>query len=262
MVPKPPIRNFDFYQLEDRVLLNADCVDLEIQPQDIVDVFGANDNGMDKAIDLFADADGQVVATGPNPPAESNETVDDLPPPSQTDDTNASGELPTLRLEVIFIDDAVVDAEQLLQGLRANRTDVEWKIFQLDGTRNGIDQISQSLSGLSDVDAIHLISSGDGTNVRLGQVELTTQSTAAYAGDLARWADALGTAAELHLYGCDLSNTADGRTLSAAIATLCQCEVTTWDVDQDHDSIQSDDIESGMIELDFDKTSDSSQDDD
>ncbi len=215
-----PIRNFDFYQLEDRVMMNADAIDVEIDPQEIIDMFGsAEDFGL-------ASSDGQVVAADSTQPTDRTATVNDLPPPIgiETADPNLTDAL--RRREVIFIDDAVEDAEQLLKSLRAERADVQWMIFQLDGNRNGIDQVSQSLNNLSGVNAIHLIVHDHGHGIRLGDTFLTLESASAYAGQIATWANALDLDADILIHGCDLADTTDGKTLVDSLEALCDCQVT------------------------------------
>ncbi len=223
---KRPIRNFDFYQLEDRVMMSADAVDIEIDPQEIVEMFGSVEDS------FFSGSDGQVIASDSTQPTEHTATVNDLPPTIgiETADPNQTDAL--LRREVIFIDDAVQDAEQLLKSLRADRTDVQWMIFQLDGNRNGIDQISQSLNNLSGVDAIHLLVHGHGDGIQLGDTLLTLDSAPAYAAQIATWADSLDTDADLLIHGCDLASTADGRTLIDSLGALCDCDVASSGNDQ------------------------------
>ncbi len=148
---------------------------------------------------------------------------------------------PALRLEVVFIDGGVDDAETLLDGLRGNREDhTQWLVLELSADEDGIDQITHALSKLSGVDAVHILSHGDGEGIQLGNTRLDVDTAAGYAGEIASWANSLDADADLLIYGCDLASTASGRDLIDSVGALCDCDVAASDDATGHGSLGGD----------------------
>ncbi|MCH1442093.1 MAG: DUF4347 domain-containing protein, partial [Rubripirellula sp.] len=77
--------------------------------------------------------------------------------------------------EIVFIDTGVQNHETLEVGFREG---VE--VLILEGTQDGVTQISQALQGRADLDAIHLISHGSAGSLRLGSAELSSESMTQY----------------------------------------------------------------------------------
>ncbi len=231
MVVNHPNRVFDFYLLEERVLLSGDGLDSgEGVPH-------AETELLDAMIAQLAES-GAAIATEPGPEsvsANAAATEADESPLTEPDEplqTDLSR-----RLEVVFVDDSVEDAEGLLDGLRdPSATDTQWLVVRLSSSEDGISQISETLGGLSGVDAIHLVSHGDRQGLQLGDTRLDTETIAAYAGDIASWAGALDADADLLLYGCDLAGSDEGRALVDSIAALCDCDVAASDDVTGHQS--------------------------
>lgn len=222
-----PTRIFDFYQLEDRVLLSGDSLDgaelgLEGDPA-LVDA-------------LMADlaADGEAAPNAPR--AESDALL------TEAADIRDSSTLdPALPIEVVFVDAAVEDADVLINGLRDSASEpIQWIVIELDGQRDGIDQITSALARLSGVDAIHLVSHGDGEGIYLGNTRLDLNSMEAYASQVATWASSMDVDADLLLYGCDLASTEEGRTLIELLSTLTACDVAASDDATGHESLGGD----------------------
>ena len=226
-------RVFDFYPLEDRILLSGEGLDG-------VDVDAAPDADLVSALTAeFADADGQAMES---PSGDLDQVADaDAVTAADHDLADTPTFDPTLPLEVVFVDSAVDDADTLLNGLRGDAENpTQWVIVELSATDDGIEQITRTLSRLSDVDAIHILSHGDGRGLRLGDARLDLDTAAGYAADIASWADALDADADLLIYGCDLASTADGQALIDSLAALCDCDVAASDDDTGHDSLGGD----------------------
>ncbi|MBK9113305.1 MAG: DUF4347 domain-containing protein [Nitrospira sp.] len=123
--------------------------------------------------------------------------------------------------EVVFVDPTVPDYESLLAGMGPN---VE--VVVLDASRDGVEQIAESLTGRSGIDAIHLISHGDAGTLQLGTGTLTAESMSTrYVDELATVQQALSEQADILVYGC---NFAEGDVGQAAVARLA--ELTGADV--------------------------------
>ncbi|WP_372898259.1 DUF4347 domain-containing protein, partial [Stieleria sp.] len=148
---------------------------------------------------------------------------------------------PTRRLEVVFVDAGVDDSETLLAGLRDGSADgTQWSIVRLSSDEDGVTQITQTLAELSGVDAIHIVSHGDGEGIQLGGVRLDVDTAEGYAGDIAAWANSLDSDADLLIYGCDLASTDQGRALIESIAMLSDADVAASDDATGHESLGGD----------------------
>ena len=75
------------------------------------------------------------------------------------------------------------------------------------------------------VATFHLVSHGDDGRVNLGNTWLDSNGLSGYASQIAGWNDALGDGADLLIYGCELASNDAGKTLTEALAILCDCDV-------------------------------------
>ncbi|MFK8113887.1 MAG: DUF4347 domain-containing protein, partial [Rubripirellula sp.] len=214
-------RVFDFYPLEDRVLLSGEGLEGVESPVD---------GNAELAASLMGEADGQVmedpgVAVALVPPVQEEENqrvIHDVADAPTLD--------PALPIEVVFVDAGVDDSETLIDGLRNDSgSQSQWVVLELNAEEDGIEQITAALSGLSGVDAIHILSHGDGEGIQLGDTRLDLGTSLSYAGDIASWASAMDSDADLLIYGCDLASTVDGRALIDSIGALCDCDVAASD---------------------------------
>ena len=74
-----------------------------------------------------------------------------------------------LPLDVVFVDADVQDSKILIEGLRGSKGDqTQWVIVELAPDQDGVEQISRMLSKLSSVDAVQILSHGDGSGIQLG----------------------------------------------------------------------------------------------
>ena len=123
--------------------------------------------------------------------------------------------------EVVFVDPTVPDYESLLASMGPN---VE--VVVLDASRDGVEQIAESLTGRSGIDAIHLISHGDAGTLQLGTGTLNAESMSThYADEFTTIQQTLSEQADILVYGC---NFAEGEVGQAAVARLA--ELTGADV--------------------------------
>ncbi len=224
MTVKKPRRIFDFYLLEDRILLSAEGAGEGVSdtPAD-VEFLDAMLVQMLEAGSADASDEGGSSPLGGTAVAESDPFDTVQSPESPHFD-------PSRPLEVVFVDEAVEDAESLLAGLRDQSVDgTQWWVVRLSSEEDGISQITQALGELSGVDAVHLVSHGDRQGLQLGNMRLDAETISAYAGEIASWGGAMDTDADLLLYGCDLAGSDDGRALIDSIAILCDCDVAASD---------------------------------
>ncbi|MAI30825.1 MAG: hypothetical protein CBE00_01640, partial [Planctomycetaceae bacterium TMED240] len=122
--------------------------------------------------------------------------------------------------EIVFIDTGVQNHETLEVGFREG---VE--VLILEGTQDGVTQISQALQGRADLDAIHLISHGSAGSLRLGSAELSSESMTQYADALSQIGSSLTQSGDLMLYGCDVAQGEIGQAFISALATATDADV-------------------------------------
>ena len=210
MDKQKPTRVFDFYPLEDRILLSGEGVD-------VADAAPEVDPDLTATLMSEMAAEGHVTPNDPND-EDQNTNETDLADVPEFD--------PALPLEVVFIDSGVEDAQTLLDGLRGEGEDqTQWYVIELGADEDGVEQITQTFRELSGVDAIHILSHGTDGAVKLGDMWLSMDNIGHYSGDLVAWRDALSSDADLLLYGCDLAASQEGRDLIEAIAVLSDTDV-------------------------------------
>ncbi|QDS92976.1 Cadherin domain protein [Roseimaritima multifibrata] len=234
-------RPLDFYPLEDRVLLSGE---------------GAPDGAA--AVEIDPDLVASLMADGEAPPdqpvqnlLESSETslATDLAEPDGEPADSSGTDRP---IEIIFVDAAVEDSATLVENLRGDRgAQTQWIIVELNPYTDGVEQISQTLASLSGVDAIHLLSHGDGKGLQLGSTLLNQQSLEAHAGEITNWRDAFDSGGDILIYGCDLASSAEGQDLIESLAVLTETDIAASDDVTGHEERGGDwnlEFETGAIE--------------
>ncbi len=134
--------------------------------------------------------------------------------------------------ELVFIDSAVPDLQQLLDDLTRSERDAE--VFVLDPGDDGLDQITKILDSRRQVSSIHIVSHAEEGAVKLGNVWLGESNLAGYAGQLASWQSSMTTDADILLYGCDLASVPSGQRLIDSISELTGADVAASDDDTGH----------------------------
>lgn len=135
-------------------------------------------------------------------------------PEARSDVTEA-----TARVEIIFVDSAVRDIQTYLVGKNA-------EVVILEAGRDGVDQIAQTLSGRTDISAIHIISHGQAGQLQLGTGLLTTQSVGdRYAQGMAIIKGALTADGDLLVYGCRVGEGVVGQVFVGALAIATGADV-------------------------------------
>ena len=205
-------RVLDFYPLESRILLSGDS------PEAV------------NAVDVEMIAAALIPEVEPPHPSSGSEAPQN---PAGTTDTAQhleKTEPSPERLEIVFVDAGLADSDRLISDLqKTSQPDLQRLVFKLNAGDNGFDQISDALEPLSGVQAIHLLSHGNGNGIQLGNTELNLNTGRANAGQISGWADSLDTDADLLIYGCGLADNQDGRELIESLATLCECDVAASD---------------------------------
>ncbi|MEG4109688.1 DUF4347 domain-containing protein [Microcoleus sp. S13_C5] len=96
---------------------------------------------------------------------------------------------------IVFIDAGVENADLLIEGVIPTT-----EVFVLDGTADGIEQISQVLQQRQNIDAVHIISHGSPGCLYLGNSQLSLDNLNRYAPQLQQW-----DVVNVLLYGCNVA---------------------------------------------------------
>jgi uncharacterized delta-60 repeat protein len=120
----------------------------------------------------------------------------------------------------VFIDTRVQNWEQLLAGFAS---DVQ--VVLLDPARDGITQIAQALEGVTNLDAIHIISHGSQGMLYLGDSVLTSDNLDYYSSELETIGAALNGTGDILLYGCDVANGVIGQSFIDDLALYTSADV-------------------------------------
>ncbi|WP_051116670.1 Ig-like domain-containing protein [Sphingomonas sp. PAMC 26617] len=121
----------------------------------------------------------------------------------------------------IFIDSSLSDYEQLVEEWRAQGT-----VIVLDAGGDGLAQISDAVSGHTNVGAIHIVSHGVAGAFFLGATRVdAATATGALADRFAAIGTHLSADADILIYGCDVAAGPSGQALVDAIATTTGADV-------------------------------------
>ncbi|WP_146583103.1 DUF4347 domain-containing protein, partial [Neorhodopirellula pilleata] len=128
--------------------------------------------------------------------------------------------------EVVFVQSSLFELDQLVQELYgADSADRVLHVIVLDQGQDGFLQIDEALQHYSNLDAIHFVSHGTDGMIQLGGSWLTASNVDQHLDDLQRWGMALNESGDILIYGCDVAQSADGRSLIDAIANATQADV-------------------------------------
>ena len=152
--------------------------------------------------------------------------------------------------EIVFVDPTVPNYQGLIAGIGPH---VEAVV--LDATRDGMEQIAESLVGRSDIDAIHLISHGSAGELQLGTGTLTAESMAGeYANEMATIRESLSGQADLMVYGCNFGEGSEGVEAVNLLAEITGADVAAssdWTGHRDLGGDWEFEVQVGSIETDL-----------
>ena len=195
-------RALDLSELEERILLSASPVMAVAEMADAA-----------LADSMTADVATSEALTPATPLQFSSD--------EQSDSGVSTTASQTATRELVFLDTSVEDYQTLLNDLwAADDPGRDIEVILLSNSRDGIDQISETLAGRSDIDSVHFVTHGTDRAVKLGATWLTNDNLAGYVGEMARWGDALAIDADLLFYGCNLAGSDAGLTLLESVQTL------------------------------------------
>jgi ELWxxDGT repeat protein len=128
--------------------------------------------------------------------------------------------MPQQGKSVLFIDSSVASAEQLAAGAVDGTS-----TYLLDASRDEMVQITDVLSGLTNVASVQIVSHGKAGGLQLGSSWLDLQTLPSYVDQLKSWGQALTAGADILLYGCNVAEGAVGQTFVNLLAETTGADV-------------------------------------
>ena len=157
--------------------------------------------------------------------------VDDVAGTAQADTTVADDpavQVEETRHELVFVNDNVADYQQLIDDLQQDDNRII-EVVVLDSDQDGIEQVSEILADSADLNSVHFITHGSDGQINLGNSLLDLDSLESNHSAIQNWGYALTKDADLLIYGCNLTVTAEGEQLVNSLAQVTGADVAASD---------------------------------
>ncbi|QDV19553.1 Cadherin domain protein [Gimesia panareensis] len=239
------------FQLEELLMLSAAPV-----PVDVIDPSLSADGGVVDVATVSAATSGegtessqQVTDVPQNESSASSDSVEDLLQQFGLNDTSDESQQ---NLELVFIDEATDNYQQLVDDLLDQGVDqTRIEIILLDSEEDGILQISEALEDYVNVDAVHIVSHGTEQSVKLGSTWLSLDNLDRFSESIAGWSDSFTPETDLLFYGCQLAENDSGQELLRQIQELTGADIAASTDDTGAANLGGDwDLEFELGELD------------
>ncbi|MBD1215399.1 MAG: DUF4347 domain-containing protein, partial [Dolichospermum circinale Clear-D4] len=132
--------------------------------------------------------------------------------------------MPNSTKTVVFIDSNVQDYQNLVDQVKPGTL-----LFLLNPNQNGIEQITQNLSGLTNIDSLQIISQGSEGSLSLGSTVLNSANLSNYTSQLQQWGQSLTATGDILLYGSNVAQGSAGKTFVQQISQLTGADVAASD---------------------------------
>lgn len=124
---------------------------------------------------------------------------------------------------ITFIDSGISDYETLIAGME------DTQIHILDSSQDAITQITNTLTGSTGIESLHILSHGNSGILDFAGNDLTDANLNSYSNQIESWGEALATDADILFYGCNLAATDIGKQFVNQIGNLTQADVAASD---------------------------------
>ncbi|QDU51614.1 DUF4347 domain-containing protein [Gimesia panareensis] len=213
------------FQLEELLMLSAAPV-----PVDVIDPSLSADGGVVDVATVSSATSGegtesilQAADVPQNESSASSDSVEDLLQQFGLNDTSDESQQ---NLELVFIDEATDNYQQLVDDLLDQGDDqTRIEIILLDSEEDGILQISEALEDYVNVDAVHIVSHGTEQSVKLGSTWLSLDNLDRFSESIAGWSDSFTPGTDLLFYGCQLAENDSGQELLRQIQELTGADI-------------------------------------
>ena len=164
-------------------------------------------------------------------------------------------------VELVIVDSSVDGYQALVEDLELSRADGVVLDILLLGPADGLEEITERLGQWSELDAMHIVSHGNGQGFQLGSDWLDLDSLSQNASLIEVWGQSLSADADLLIYGCDLASSDAGLDLLNQLGLLCDCDVAAsadttgnqalggdWDLEYKQGEIQTEIVFSQTVQ--------------
>ena len=127
--------------------------------------------------------------------------------------------LPTAKGQIIFVDSSVQNYQSLIQNIDSTQ------IFILNENLSGIEQITNALANQKDIEAVHILSHGSESSLKLGSDVLNGNDIENFNTQLKQWGNALTENGDILLYGCDAAAGETGKNFVKRLSELTGADV-------------------------------------
>ena len=221
-------RRFIFEMLEPRVMLSADPL-----PVGISDSLSDHESITPKDY-LYSIESFSVESELVNPPLYPSPLSLNAADSAEDDDiASYLAPLPVLSeelsTELIIVDAAVDNIAGLLEQIDRSQPGIEYKIYVLDRSESGLQQMTDILTLHQEIDAVHILSHGSSDGLQLGNEWVTENTLNDNALLLESWTAYLNEGADILLYGCELASSDNGIRFVETFQSLTQSDIAASD---------------------------------
>ncbi|MFN7525805.1 MAG: S8 family serine peptidase, partial [Aphanizomenon sp.] len=132
--------------------------------------------------------------------------------------------MPSSTKTVVFIDSNAQDYQNLVNQVKPGTL-----LFLLSAKQDGIHQITQNLSGLTNIDSLQIISQGSEGSLSLGSIVLNSANLSTYTSQLQQWGQSLTATADILLYASNVAQGVAGKAFVQQISQLTGADVAASD---------------------------------
>ncbi|MGB5518868.1 MAG: DUF4347 domain-containing protein, partial [Gammaproteobacteria bacterium] len=145
-------------------------------------------------------------------------------------DQQSEQQLEHNRTELVIIDARAPNFQQLHNDvIKAEQQGRNIHVVVLDAHRDGIEQINEALASFNKLDAVHIVSHGDDGQLQLGAIQLNKTTLRDHADDISSWKQSFSDDGDLLIYGCNLAETSDGKSMVDVLGYLTATDVAASD---------------------------------
>jgi len=134
------------------------------------------------------------------------------------------------RTELVILDSRAPNFQQLHNDIiKAQQQGREINVVILDAHRDGLEQISEALSKYDKLDAVHIVSHGSDGQLQLVATQLNNNTLKNRSSDISAWKEVFTDGGDLLIYGCNLADTQEGKSLVDSLSRLTATDVAASD---------------------------------
>jgi len=123
---------------------------------------------------------------------------------------------------LVFVDARVDNYQSLIEETAPNT-----EVIVLDSSQDGIEQITQTLAGRTDIESVQIISHGNDGQLNLGARILTSENINTYSQQLSQWGNALTENGDILLLGCNIAASDTGKTFVQQLSQITGADVAS-----------------------------------